>query len=299
MMRLLDLRDDGLGAALCVATGWHRLAHALHAFPDGETLLRLDEDLRGADVAVLADLAHPEQRVLRVLLAAGALRDHGAARIGLIAPYLPYLRQDAAFHPGEAISARVFARVLEREFDWLLTVEPHLHRFASLAELFTVPAHNVSAAPLLAGWVGEHVPDPLLVGPDAESAQWVGATARRLGCPATVLRKERRGDTEVLVHGAIAPAWRNRTPVLLDDMISTGHTLIEACRLLRAAGLPPPVVLAVHGLFAGSAHAELLAAGARTVLTTDAVPHAAGTLSLAPLLADALAGFPPAPGNAN
>lgn len=144
-----------------------------------------------------------------------------------------------------------------------------------------------------------HVAEPLLVGPDAESAQWVGATARRLGCPATVLRKERHGDAEVLVHGAIAPTWRHRTPVLLDDMISTGHTLIEACRLLRAAGLPPPVVLAVHGLFAGPAYAELRAAGAHTVLTTDSVPHAAGTLSLAPLLADALTALAPVPADAN
>ncbi len=292
MKLLLDLREDALGAELASRSDWRQLAHELHAFPDGESLLRIGADIRGAQLAVLADLARPEQRTLRVLLAAGALRAQGAASVGLIAPYLPYMRQDRAFHSGEAVTARLFAELLSGNFDWLLTVEAHLHRFASLAELFTIPACNLSAAPLFAQWVRAHVEAPLLVGPDAESARWVGATSDELGCPAIVLGKERRGDADVLVHGEMAPQWRGCTPVLLDDMISTGRTLIESCRLLRAAGLPAPVVLAAHGIFSGSACADLLAAGAREVLTTDSIANPAGRLSLAPPIAAALAGFP-------
>ena len=105
-----------------------------------------------------------------------------------------------------------------------------------------------------------------------------------------MLEKDRSGDRSVSVQGRIDPAHRERTPVLLDDMISTGRTLIEGCRLLAEAGMRAPLVLAVHGIFAGDAYQAVLAAGAGRIVTTNSIPHASNAVDLAPLLAAALAG---------
>lgn len=294
MTRLLDLRRDTLGRSLLAQPGAQPVAHEVRAFPDGEWYIRIDADVAGAEVALLADLAHPDRHALQLLLVAATLRAQGAARVGLIAPYLPYMRQDRAFRAGESVSSRHFAALLDAQFDWLLTVDAHLHRYATLDELYAMPARNLDAAGLLAGWLRANVKRPLLVGPDEESAQWVQAAAQALDCPWIALRKQRRGDRSVLVHGAIEAAHRGRTPILLDDMISTGRTLIEACALLRAAGLEAPLVLAVHGIFAGNAHADLLAAGAARIVSTNSIEHPSNAIDLAPLLAHALSNPPAA-----
>ena len=289
MRRLLDLRRDGLGASLAARLGWPPVEHELRAFPDGESYIRLLSAVDDTEVAVLADLARPNARTLELLLVAATLRAQGARRVTLVAPYLPYMRQDRAFKPGESVSSRHFAALLDAHVDALLTVDAHLHRYATLDELYTTPARNLSATALLADWVRAHVGQPLLVGPDAESAQWVAAAGAALGCPWTTLHKERSGDRRVSVSGAIAAEHRARTPVLLDDVISTGHTLIAGCRVLAAAGMPAPVVVAVHGIFADDAYAALRAAGAAHIVTTNSVPHASNAIDLAPLLAAALA----------
>jgi len=228
--RLLDLRRDGLGASLAARLGWPPVEHELRAFPDGESYIRLLSAVDDTEVTVLADLARPNARTLELLLVAATLRAQGARRVTLVAPYLPYMRQDRAFKPGESVSSRHFAALLDAHVDALLTVDAHLHRYATLDELYTTPARNLSATALLADWVRAHVGQPLLVGPDAESAQWVAAAGAALGCPWTTLHKERSGDRRVSVSGAIAAEHRARTPVLLDDVISTGHTLIAGCR---------------------------------------------------------------------
>ena len=290
MKMLLDLRGDALGASLAARLGWTRVEHELRAVPDGESYIRMLSDVGGAEVTVLADLARPNARALELLLVAATLRAQGARRVALVAPYLPYMRQDCAFKPGEAVSSRHFAALLDAHFDALLTVDAHLHRYATLDELYTIPARNLTAAGLLADWVRAHVAAPLLIGPDTESAQWVSGAARALDCPWLVLEKNRSGDRSVRVRGHIDPVHRDRAPVLLDDMIATGRTLIEGCRLLAEAGMRAPLVLAVHGIFAGDAYDALLAAGAGRIVTTNSIPHASNAIDLAPLLAGALAG---------
>jgi len=285
----MDLRHDALAASLGAALGWPRVACELHSFPDGETYLRVLSEVDGGDVTVLADLARPDARLLALLFAGSTLREQGARRLTLVAPYLPYMRQDKAFHPGECVSSRHFAALLDACFDELLTVDAHLHRYPTLAALYRMPARNLAAAALLASWVREHVRDPLLIGPDAESAQWTSAAASAAGCPWTTLEKTRTGERRVRIHGRIDPAHVHRTPVLVDDMISTGSTLIEACGLVRATGMAAPIVLAVHGIFAGDACEALAAAGAADIVTTNSIPHASNAIDLAPLLAAALA----------
>jgi len=200
---------------------------------------------------------------------------------------LPYMRQDRQFRPGEGIRARDFARLLCAHCDPLISVDPHLHRIRSLDEIYSIPARTVAAAPAVADWIRANVGQPLLIGPDSESAQWVEDLARRTDCPFTVLEKIRRGDRRVEVSIPEVERWSRHTPVLYDDMISTGRTMAETIGHLRRAGLRAPVCIAVHAVFADAADRTLLEAGAARVITTNTIPHATNAVDMAAPLAAA------------
>jgi ribose-phosphate pyrophosphokinase len=209
----------------------------------------------------------------------------GAASVGLVAPYLAYMRQDHRFAPGQAVSGPLFAGFLEESFDWLVTADPHLHRIPTLDAIFNIPARRAVTAHLLAGWISAHVTNPVLLGPDSESAQWVAQIAELAGCPFEVLEKIRSGDRQVETTGPRNGAFESRTPVIVDDIVSTARTMIEAVRHLMAIGSAPPICLAIHAVFAGNAYEDLLASGAARVISTDSIPHPSNAISLGPLLA--------------
>lgn len=256
-------------------------------FPDGESYLRFPESLTGRDIALVCTLDHPDTKILPLLFAARTARELGARRIGLIAPYLCYMRQDKQFHPGEAVTSRIFAGLLNEAFDWLVTLDPHLHRYKSLDRIYTIAARAVHAAPALGQWIQNNVANPYLIGPDAESDQWVSRVALECGAPYTVLRKERFGDRNVRIAPAHLNAVGDATPVLLDDIISSGKTMQEALKAVAPLFRHPPIIVAVHGIFADGSDAALTAAGARLV-TTDSVPHACNRIEIAGLLAPAV-----------
>lgn len=257
-------------------------------FADGESRVRLLSAVAGRDVVLLATLRDPDPQLPGLVFAADAARELEAARVLLAAPYLAYMRQDARFQPGEAVSARSFARLLSASFDGLVTVDPHLHRIHRLDEIFRIPAVALHAAPLLASWIRDEVENPVIVGPDVESRQWAATVARMAGCPHAVLSKIRHDDRTVEIDGAGLDQHAGRTPVIVDDIIATAGTACETVKRLREAGLPDPVVLAVHGLLAEGAEERLRFAGAGRIVTTDSVPHASNAIGLAPLLAEGL-----------
>ncbi|MGE0072093.1 MAG: ribose-phosphate diphosphokinase [Thiomonas sp.] len=212
----------------------------VHAFPDGETLVRLQPPDPGSVAVLVCTLNAPDARTVPLLMAADTLRELGAAQVGLVAPYLAYMRQDTRFVAGQAVSARVYARLLSAHLDWLLTVDPHLHRIHDLGEIYTLRSRVLHAAPRLAQWIAAHVDAPLIIGPDGESAQWAADVAARVGAPVVVVQKTRLGDTDVRSTIPDLHRYPGRTPVLLDDIISTGRTLVAALDHLRAASSTPP-----------------------------------------------------------
>jgi ribose-phosphate pyrophosphokinase len=263
----------------------------VHRFPDGEGLVRLRTGVEGNRVLLAAHLDHPDDRTLPLLFAADAARDLGAAEVGLVAPYLPYMRQDDRFKPGEAITSRTYARILSGAVDFLVTVDPHLHRLGSLDQIYTVRTKVVAAAPAIAEWLAREVPRPFLVGPDSESEQWVADVARRMGAPYVVMTKERRGDRDVQVRMPPGANCAGRVPVLLDDIASSGHTLASAARVVREAGWGQPLCIAVHALLDQNGMDVLHRAGIPRVVSCDTVPHATNAIALGPLLAEGLRGF--------
>ena len=137
-----------------------------------------------------ATLFRPNGWVLDLIFLADTLRSLGAKHIKLIAPYLAYMRQDKVFQKGEALTSKIFAQLLSNHFDSLLTVDPHLHRTESLSEIYKIPTTVVQAAPLISAWIHANVKDPILIGPDEESRQWVQGIAGEL--PLLVLSKHFR-----------------------------------------------------------------------------------------------------------
>jgi len=247
----------------------------VHAFPDGESLVQVAPPPPGSQAVLVCSLNQPDARAVPLLMAAGTLRELGALQVGLVAPYLAYMRQDIRFAPGQAVSARLYARLLSAHFDWLLTVDPHLHRIHDLSEIYNLRSRVLHAAPRLAQWIAAHVPNPLVVGPDGESAQWAADVAARAAAPVVVVQKTRLGDTDVRSTLPDLHLHPGRTPVLIDDIISTGRTLVAALDHLRAAGSPPPVCVAVHGLFVADALDAIRAAGAARIAVTNTVDDVA------------------------
>ncbi|VWC92077.1 ribose-phosphate pyrophosphokinase [Burkholderia contaminans] len=289
--------NDAMAGKLAAALGAETGATIVRRFPDGESYVRVESAVQDRQVAIVCTLDRPDDKLVPLLLLAMAARERRAACVGLIAPYLAYMRQDMRFRPGETVSARHFAAWLSSAFDWLATVDPHLHRIADLSQVYPIAARNVHAAPALATWIRTHVVRPLLVGPDEESEQWVADVARHADAPSVVLRKVRKGDRDVEVSVPEVEHWRTHTPVLVDDIISTGRTMIETIGHLRRAGLDKPVCIAVHAVFSGNAAQDLATAGAGRIVSCDTIAHPSNAISVTPELACAVHELLRVPGN--
>ncbi|MCL7462820.1 ribose-phosphate diphosphokinase [Pseudomonas sp. NW5] len=284
-----DERDAALRLAAALALPAAEIER--HRFPDEELRLRLPLGEEGAlaDTLLLyRSLDRPNEKLVELLLVAGEARRLGAQRLLLVAPYLAYMRQDMAFRPGEVVSQQVIGAFLAEHFDALVTVDPHLHRISTLSE--AVPrgtALSLSGAPLLAELIAARINNPLLIGPDAESRQWIEAAAAAHGFDYGVCDKVRHGDHAVQIALPELDV-RGRAVVLLDDVASSGHTLARAAELLLAAGAASVDVAVTHALFAPGALETIQAAGVGEVWSSDCIAHPSNAMAVAPLLADAL-----------
>lgn len=256
------------------------------SFPDGEHYLRVLTDVARRAACIVCTLRQPDQSFLPLAFLADTLHDLGAPRVGLVAPYLAYMRQDARFSSGEAVTARSFADLVSSRFDWMITVDPHLHRLAALSDVYSIPAIAAHAARDLGRWIAANVDSPFVIGPDAESAQWVTDVALAAGAPSTVLTKVRRGDADVIESIPDLEGNRRRSPVLVDDIISTGRTMLAAIAHLTEQGAPPASCVAVHAVFAKNAYTALRDAGAARIATTTTIPHASNAIDVTSLIAN-------------
>ena len=282
------------GFAECEAPG-RRLAEALgvpfsmvtvRKFPDGESLVRV----RGVTPSAILfrPLDDPNAKLIELLLAAAALRDNGAARVILVAPYLAYMRQDIAFHPGEAVSQKVIGALLAEHFDAVLTVDPHLHRISNLSEVMPgIAAISLSAAPVLSTALDDGSA-PVLVGPDGESRPWVEAIAAPLGLDVLVGTKQRHDDRDVSITINGIHEVAGRPVVLVDDVISSGETMVQAAQLLRDAGSVSVEAVATHCLASAEDLARMKVSGIARIRSTDSIAGPTADIPLTPVLADAL-----------
>lgn len=276
-------QQAALAASYGAAAGLEQGAWEWRHFPDGESYVRILSDVHTKPVTLLCSLDHADEKTLALAFLARTLKELGAGTITLVAPYLGYMRQDKRFREGEAVTSTVFARLLADFIDGIVTIDPHLHRRKNLEELYACACTAVSAAPLMAAWIAAHVPNPLIVGPDKESEQWVRVVAGQAGAPHVILDKTRSGDRDVDIRLPDVGSYKGHTPVLVDDIISTGFTMIKTIDLLRQQGFGPITCLATHGIFADNAYEELLKTGLATIVTTNTIPHPSNAIDVTSL----------------
>lgn len=287
---LFTLEPHPLQQKLCDQLGLEPGQLELRRFPDGESYIRITTPVNGAHCIVLADLSRPDSKYLAHVFLFETLRELGAKSVGLVAPYLCYMRQDRRFVDGEAVTSRLFARSLSSHIDWLVTVDPHLHRYQSLDEIYRIPTKVVQGAPALAGWL-QGQDNVLLVGPDAESEQWVSSIAQASGHPYVIGAKQRLGDRRVEVTLPDISRYRGWKAVIIDDVISSGRTIGECVKALKAQGADTIVCAAVHGIFAEASDRYLLGTGLKALVTTNTIPHSTNEIDVSALLTSPIRDF--------
>lgn len=259
-----------------------------HTFPDNETAVIIHSNVKDRIVIFLATLDRPNDKILPLFFAAETAKMLGAAQVGLVTPYLPYMREDKQFHFGEGITAKYFAKIVSNHFDWLMTVDPHLHRFSSLDKIYTIPTYVLHAVVPIADWIKRNIETPLIIGPDNESQQWVADIAKKAKAPYIILDKIRKGDRSIEVTLPSLTLYKNRNPILVDDIISTGRTMIAPIQQLKKLAMKAPICVGIHAVFANDAYEDLFHAGANKVITCNTIQHASNNIDLTDIIVKTL-----------
>lgn len=270
----------------------HYLANKLHLeegtltikrFPDGECYVRIHSPVEDKVVILFCTLNNPNQKILALMFTAQTLKEFGAKKIILISPYLPYMRQDKRFKPGEAITSQLFAKAISNWVDYLITIDPHLHRIHHLSSIYSTPVLTLHASKEIAKWIKENIASPFLIGPDSESEQWVSEIAKQLKAPYIVCSKNRLSAHKVKID---IPSFSitNETLVLMDDIISTGSSMMSILKQLSLQG-HKCICLAVHPLLNIKTKNNLLASGARTIITCNTISDSTNKINMLDLIA--------------
>jgi ribose-phosphate pyrophosphokinase len=275
--------------ALCQCLNAEKGVMINRSFPDGESYLRIESEVLNQVVILLDSLDRPNVKTLPIIYAARTLRELGAKKIIFCAPYLAYMRQDKLFNQGEALTSKYYAELLSRVFDGLVTLDPHLHRYDSLNDIYRCETTLLHATDPIANWLELNIQNPLLIGPDSESKQWVEIIATKINAPFFVFEKDRKGDQEVRITAPDLSQFKERSPVLIDDIISSAGTMIAGVHLLKKALPLAPVCIGVHALFAKEAYASLQAANPKDIITCNSVFHETNKIDVSTLFANALA----------
>ncbi len=263
-----------------------------HQFPDEETLIRIDSNVHDRVVIFVVNFNQPNAKLLPLLFAAETARSLGASKIILVATYLAYMRQDKVFAPGQGITSVYFAKLISHYFDSLITIDPHLHRWHALNEIYDIPTHVLHATNSIVQWIHQHVKKPVLIGPDAESAQWVKDIAEKTDAPYLILEKTRKGDNSIEVSIPHLEKHQDATLILVDDIISTGMTMLGTIKHLQSLKMPAPICIGVHAVFAENAYQKLLDSGVKKIVTCNTIPHISNQIDMSQDIADFLMTLP-------
>lgn len=256
---------------------------SVKTFPDGELLVSLLDNPNGKEVFIISSMANnPNTKILRTLLAANASRNNGAKKVVLIATYFPYLRQDKSFNNYESISAKEVMKLFCEKFDKVVVVDPHLHRINSLKE-YSKNASEISSISVIVDYLKKLKDDFVIVGPDEESFQWCKTIAKPLGKEVHILIKNRKSSNSVRVSGENF-SLKGKNAVIVDDIISTGHTLSESLKLIKSRGAKKIICIGIHGILAGNA--DKLIRKYATLTTTNTISTKYSKIDVSPLIVD-------------
>ena len=277
-------------------------------FPDSEIKLRYKINIKNKDIVLVQSFyGNVNDCIIEALFAAETAADLGAKKITLVAPYFPYLRQDKRFNQGECISLRTIAKNVDEDFDRVIIIDPHLHREKTLKHIFKISSTKLTADHLIADYIKKHIKNALIIGPDVESYKWAEKTAEIIGCESAILKKDRisarkvkvsfnkRIDTKkskaLFVSSKIPKEFfldiKNKNIVIVDDIISTGHTLLETIKLLKKTGAKKITCICVHGIFAENGLKKLRRTGAK-IISCNTIPNPVAKIDVSEIIAKAI-----------
>lgn len=274
-----------------------KIAHKLKAqhaalkvlrFPDGELYLRLLKSVKNKSVVLVQSFYdNVDELVVETIFAAATAKELGAKKVILAAPYFPYFRQDVRFHKGECVSLHVIGPLFDRYFDKIIVIDPHLHRENTLKHVFRTGSEKLTANPLIAKYIKKHFRNPVLIGPDWESYKWARKVAEIIGAESSILEKKRYSSYHVRVTLKDKIDLKKKEVVIVDDIISTGHTILETIKNIKKLKPRKIVCICVHGIFADNALHKIRKAGA-SVVATNTIPSSVSKIGIAALIAENL-----------
>jgi len=258
----------------------------LRIFPDGESKIKMRRVDKDYCIVVQSTYPPTDRHLLQALMMIKRCLEDGAANVCAVMPYMGYSRQDRAFLDGEVVSMALVAKLIETVgTKRLITVD--IHSPASLS-YFTIDTQNVSAVRLLADYAAVKIKPnaPIVVSPDMGGAKRAVKFARMLGTDMVALKKSRDKDTaEVIIEEKeLNSNVLGRDLIILDDMISTGESIVQACRFLRRYKPNKIYAICTHALLIGDATTRIKAAGVQEIISTNSVPGINAKVDLAPLI---------------
>jgi len=263
--------SSALTDKICAYLEVKRARAAVSHFPDGETLVKLEEDVRGKDVFIVQSTCPPvNDNLMELLIFIDCLRRSSAKRITAVIPYYGYARQDRKSEGRTPITAKLVANMLTKAgLNRVLTMNLHADQIQGF---FDMPLDHLTAAPVLAQhFIDRHLANPVLVSPDVGNIKFGSDFASRIGGELAVIHKRRlTGDTIAAV--TIVGSVKGKTVMMFDDMITTAGTVSEAAKLVRKHGATAIYVAATHAVFAGPAINRLVEAEMNEIVVTDTIP---------------------------
>jgi len=284
MKIILGPASQHLGEKIAGIIGAQKVNVAFKIFPDGESYVRLEGDMRD-EVAIVQTTSPPQDsRLIQLALMADAAKRSGAKKITAVVPYLAYARQDKAFLKGEAVSIETIASMLKvAGVDALVTVNVHQQM---VLDRLPFPAKSVSAIPLLAEhFKNRGFSDFSVIAPDKGAARIAEEAGRVLGTGYGYLDKQRDRYTGQVSMEKKTFNVKGKTVIIFDDIISTGGTIVAAAKILKDQGAEKVYTACVHPLLVGDAEKRILDAGVEEVIGTDSIPSRISKVSLALLIA--------------
>ena len=258
-------------------------------FPDGESYLRLDGNVKGEEAVIIQTTGPPQDvHIMQLFLMVDAAKDLGAERVIAVVPYLAYARQDKRFLPGEAISIETFIKLTEASgIDHFLTVNIHEE---GVLKKFSVPTENLSAMTLLAEYFKKKgLAKAFSLAPDRGALELAKKADKVLNGGCGWLQKERDRLTGEIRMEEKRLDIKGRDVIVFDDIISTGGTTAAAVKMLKEQGARKVYAACAHPLLIGEAQKKIMQSGAEEIVGTDCVPSPVSVVSVAPLIAEALA----------
>ena len=257
-------------------------------FPDDELRIRYNSKLKNKDVVLVQSFyQNISDCIIEVILAAKGARELKAKKVVLVAPYFPYLRQDKRFHKGESISQSIIAGLIDKYFDAVYIIDPHLHRKSKLEQVFKIRAKKLTANKLVAEYIKKNIKNATIIGPDEESFKWAKNVAEFLGIESRILKKKRYSSYHVEVQLNKNIDLRNKNAVIVDDIVSTGHTILETAKILRKLKAMKIYCICIHGIFVNDALNKLKKDGIN-VISTNTIPNKAAKIDVSDLIAQSL-----------